>query len=232
MKYNNPLFAILAIGLLASCSTQSGPTFTARVISTVGERTVYRVTCGGLFESSKSCMSAAKDICEGKQVVLLQTEDGITGSKPSHDPREIIFRCDKPEAAAAPAPVPPPPPPPAPQRPPVSQMQQTVVTFDTNVVMLSREAQARLDLFVAANRGVSLTRVTVSGYTDSTGSASGNRQLSQARAEVVARYLQAKGLQAQQFLTKGYSNADPVASNANEQGRAQNRRAEVRITAN
>jgi outer membrane protein OmpA-like peptidoglycan-associated protein len=104
-------------------------------------------------------------------------------------------------------------------------------SFATNSATLSPAAKASLDRFLSANQGVSLRRLTVMGYTDSTGSEAHNLKLSQARAESVAQYLRDGGLQAGQFVAQGLGSADPVASNATAEGRAQNRRVEARVLA-
>ena len=70
-------------------------------------------------------------------------------------------------------------------------------------------------------------RVTVKGYTDSTGPESYNLKLSERRADAVATYLESKGVCESRITTEGFGEADPVASNATVEGRAQNRRAEV-----
>jgi OOP family OmpA-OmpF porin len=230
------LFACLALSLLAGCSTQSGPTYTSHVISTSGAERAYRVSCTGLFESSKSCAAAAQNICQGQPVSPTQIVDGNDGMKPRDDPRELTFRCGTPPVAAMP---PAPAQPPAPAAvPPVAQpirpqpMQQTAVLFENDSTELGSEAQTRLGQFIAADRGLPISRVTVAGYTDSVGSVQANLRLSQARAAAVANYLKAEGLQAQQFSVRGFGSLRPVAMNADEDGRAQNRRAEVRVEVN
>ncbi len=70
-------------------------------------------------------------------------------------------------------------------------------------------------------------KVTIKGYTDSTGPAAYNLKLSERRAESVASYLESKGVCATRITTEGYGETNPVASNETAAGRAQNRRAEV-----
>jgi OOP family OmpA-OmpF porin len=75
----------------------------------------------------------------------------------------------------------------------------------------------------------SIKRVRIEGHTDSVGSKPTNLQLSQARAESVMRYLVAKGIEASRMEAEGFGMDRPIASNATERGRAQNRRTEFNI---
>ncbi|WP_414694393.1 OmpA family protein [Paraburkholderia sp.] len=98
-------------------------------------------------------------------------------------------------------------------------------------VVVTSAAKSGLDKFVRANEGVSLRSIVIIGYTDSTGSRAHNQKLSQARAQSVVRYLRSQGVTAQEFTAEGHGQDDPVASNATVEGRALNRRVEVRVTA-
>lgn len=74
------------------------------------------------------------------------------------------------------------------------------------------------------------TLVDVYGFTDSTGSEDHNLDLSQRRAVAVATVLANEGVERQRFYITGKGEADPVASNATEEGRAQNRRVEIQLS--
>lgn len=76
------------------------------------------------------------------------------------------------------------------------------------------------------------TTITISGHTDSKGNSSSNQQLSQNRADSVARYLVNKGVNSQRIQTVGFGDRNPIASNDNEDGRSKNRRVEIKIHSN
>jgi outer membrane protein OmpA-like peptidoglycan-associated protein len=191
---------------------------------------VYRVTCDGLFESSNSCMKAAAEMCADKPVTPLESVDGVKSGINTKNPREITFQCGappQPVAAAAPAPARVPARVPAPVPKAVSLGGDA--QFDTGKATLRPDAMDRLDTLANEARGVTFSKVMVSGYTDSTGSDALNQPLSERRAQVVADYLRARGLQANSWVVYGYGKAEPVASDATAAGRAQNRRIEVRM---
>lgn len=107
----------------------------------------------------------------------------------------------------------------------------TNVNFDTGKAVLS--LQAKSDLCNAANTAQSMDNalLLVVGYTDSTGSAEFNQTLSEKRAGGVVNYLQqACHWKPYRMLTPtGMAQADPLADNSTEEGKAQNRRVEVNI---
>jgi outer membrane protein OmpA-like peptidoglycan-associated protein len=72
-------------------------------------------------------------------------------------------------------------------------------------------------------------QVVVEGHTDSYGRDDTNLQLSQQRAEAVSAYLADLGIQAFRTSSVGYGETQPIANNETEQGRARNRRIDVRI---
>lgn len=73
-------------------------------------------------------------------------------------------------------------------------------------------------------------KVIVEGYTDSVGSAAFNQTLSERRAEAVRTALVKAGVDPTRIVAQGYGKEYPVASNATDSGRAQNRRVEVTIS--
>ncbi len=72
-------------------------------------------------------------------------------------------------------------------------------------------------------------RAEIQGHSDSQGAASANQALSEARAMAVARRLTQRGIASDRFVVLGYGQDKPVASNQTVDGRAKNRRVEIRI---
>ncbi|KVK85178.1 hypothetical protein WS90_09740 [Burkholderia cepacia] len=218
---------------LGACTTQSGLTYDIHSVAIPGKTdSVFRVSCDGLLGSVNACAVAAEQFCRGQGFTPLEMIDGVSGFKPKKDPREITFICGKPQPVVQAAPPAPPQPQPAPQ--PVPQRQvllQGDANFAFDSAALTPEARSQLDRFVQINSGIEFRRVAITGFTDSTGSKTHNLALSALRARNVMNYLSSNGLKAQSFVSEGLGDADPVASNATEEGRAQNRRVEIRIDA-
>jgi hypothetical protein len=72
-------------------------------------------------------------------------------------------------------------------------------------------------------------QVVIEGHTDSRGSDEYNQRLSRERADAVREYLVGNGVTTSQISSRGYGEAYPVASNATEAGRLQNRRVDIVI---
>lgn len=73
------------------------------------------------------------------------------------------------------------------------------------------------------------TLIDINGHTDSIGSDEANRKLSLKRAEAVAQYLAGQRVIPQRMAINGFGEAQPIAPNNTDQGRALNRRVEIRI---
>ena len=72
-------------------------------------------------------------------------------------------------------------------------------------------------------------RLEITGHTDSTGSRELNQRLSELRAESVASWLIQNGISSKRIVTKGFGDTKPIADNATDEGRRQNRRTEILI---
>lgn len=104
------------------------------------------------------------------------------------------------------------------------------VFFDTDSYELKPSSRAELDKLaelLLANRGV---KVEIGGHTDSVGGEADNQVLSERRAGAVVTYLEEKGIEAHRLTSKGYGESKPVATNETAEGRAKNRRTEMKIT--
>lgn len=107
----------------------------------------------------------------------------------------------------------------------------TNVNFDTGKAELSSQAKNELCAAATTAEGMNNALLLVVGYTDSTGNSDFNQTLSEKRAGRVVNYLQqACGWKPYRMLTPtGMSEADPLASNDTDQGKAENRRVAVNV---
>jgi len=99
--------------------------------------------------------------------------------------------------------------------------------FAFNAAALTAEGQAKVRGAAQMLKRYPDRGIEVSGYTDSTENDSRDRRLSERRAEAVKQILVESGVSASRITTAGYGAANPVASNATAEGRAQNRRVEI-----
>lgn len=104
------------------------------------------------------------------------------------------------------------------------------VNFRTNSAELVGGAAALLDVQAETLRENPDIDIEVAGHTDSSGNDDYNMNLSQQRADTVRTYLISKGVDADRISARGYGETQPIASNADRDGMAANRRVELRIT--
>jgi outer membrane protein OmpA-like peptidoglycan-associated protein len=104
--------------------------------------------------------------------------------------------------------------------------------FASNKSELLASAQTNLDQIATALRDQPEKRILIEGHTDSRGTASSNVALSKSRADAVATYLSARGVEAARITSAGIGAARPIASNESADGRADNRRVEIVIQPN
>jgi len=74
--------------------------------------------------------------------------------------------------------------------------------------------------------------IEISGHTDDVGDDALNLELSQKRAESVRNYLIKNGIASNRVTAKGYGETQPIADNSTPEGKAKNRRTEVKILKN
>ncbi len=106
------------------------------------------------------------------------------------------------------------------------------ILFDFNKSNLQAAAKQQLDKFAAEMADMPDTDITILGHTDNVGTAEANQKVSDKRANAVSSYLQGKGISKDRIIAEGHSFNDPVADNSTAEGRAQNRRVEIYVSAN
>lgn len=103
------------------------------------------------------------------------------------------------------------------------------ITFATDSAEIASSFYGPLNNLAGSFREYQQNSIEIVGHTDSTGTHAYNMGLSQRRAQSVASYLQAQGIDPARLSTRGMGPDQPLASNATAEGRAQNRRVEVTL---
>ncbi|ENX14404.1 hypothetical protein F895_02359 [Acinetobacter sp. CIP 64.2] len=112
----------------------------------------------------------------------------------------------------------------------IKALNLQIINFSTGSNKIPDENKVILDKAAALMKNIKDAKLTVAGYTDSTGNADSNKTLSQKRAQAVVDYLVSQGVAATQLTAVGHGADNPVADNATEEGRFKNRRIEFSIT--
>ncbi|MEF9439315.1 hypothetical protein CFB44_27165 [Burkholderia sp. AU31280] len=220
---NKLAFALaLSATVLAACSTASGPTFSASELQPRDGVRTFQVDCHGLLSGPQTCMKAARKICGDEPV---RAVDSARALRDNADPATLVFQCGAAPVGAASAATP------APAAAAVIERVNLSgdALFATDRATLAPTARESLDRLLSERADRTYSLVTVTGFTDSVGSDDYNLALSKHRAESVAAYLKAHGLKTDSMTVSGRGKADPVASNATPEGRASNRRVEIRL---
>jgi len=118
---------------------------------------------------------------------------------------------------------------PAPQSEVITLSDAGNVLFDFDKSDLTPAAKAQLDTLMDKLRNADVVSIKVIGHTDSKGSDAYNQALSERRASSVAAYLLSQGLAPNKLTSEGRGESEPVADNASDEGRAENRRVELHI---
>jgi OOP family OmpA-OmpF porin len=103
------------------------------------------------------------------------------------------------------------------------------VQFRSGRSALTDESFAALDEVAASLLAHPEVRIEIGGHTDNTGRRSVNMRLSRERANAVKAYLARKGVDPGRMVAVGYGPDQPIASNDTPEGRAQNRRVELKV---
>jgi len=103
------------------------------------------------------------------------------------------------------------------------------IFFESKVFDLKTESTTELDKVVQLLKDNPTLKIEISGHTDNVGKAEDNLKLSDNRALSVVAYLTSKGIKPERLTAKGYGASKPVAANNSEDGRAQNRRTELKV---
>ena len=102
------------------------------------------------------------------------------------------------------------------------------VKFESDKAVLMKSSTPTLEKILAILNSNPDISVEIQGHTDSTASAAYNMDLSQRRAQTVMNYLERKGIAASRMTAHGYGEGQPIDTNDTEEGKANNRRVELK----
>jgi len=103
------------------------------------------------------------------------------------------------------------------------------IFYETGSYTLKTESMVELDKLVKFLAENPHLRIEISGHTDNVGSPEYNLKLSDNRSKAVADYLTGEEVAKDRLVCRGYGLSRPIAGNDTEEGRAQNRRTEIKI---
>jgi len=182
---------------------------------------------GGIATGAASNNTGAFDIGNDNEDKAVAIATGAVGGAILG---ALVGHCLFDVAAPVAQPAPPPPPPAAAPPPPVSKkIVLRGVNFDFNKANIRPDAAGILREAATILKDNSTVNVSVEGHTDAIGSDQYNQKLSLRRAEAVKQFLVKEGIAASRLQVRGFGKTQPVASNDTEDGRAQNRRVELKI---
>ena len=102
------------------------------------------------------------------------------------------------------------------------------IQFENNKADLKQSSFGALDEIAAALDAQQGLRIEIQGHTDSRGAKAYNMDLSDRRAQSVMAYLASKGIDPSRMTPRGYGPDRPIADNTTKEGRAKNRRVEIK----
>lgn len=106
------------------------------------------------------------------------------------------------------------------------------IYFEFDRSTLLQQSYNALERLIALLERYPRLKIEIGGHTDGQGSERYNLRLSESRATAVRDYLVARGIDSRRLQAKGYGKSHPRATNATDEGRAFNRRVEVKVIAN
>ncbi len=114
----------------------------------------------------------------------------------------------------------------------MAALKAGTLNFATSKWDILSDSYATLDEIAKQAKSCEGVKIEVGGHTDSTGSAAGNKTLSERRANAVMNYLIKAGVPASSITAVGYGQEKPIATNDTAAGKRQNRRIEFNVTSN
>jgi len=114
-------------------------------------------------------------------------------------------------------------------KPELFEVQNILFKLASSQLEISEGSKKQLDELVKQLETAPGFKIQIHGHTDDMGKEKYNLELSLKRANFIAEYVEAKGVDPSRLTVEGYGSDQPLAPNTTEQGRAANRRVEVKL---
>lgn len=102
------------------------------------------------------------------------------------------------------------------------------ISFDTGKATLAPDSEKVLNAVLSLMKAQDAWRFEIQGHTDNVGARTANQALSEQRASSVVAWLVKNGIEQSRLVPRGYGDTLPVAENSSDEGRAKNRRVELK----
>lgn len=183
-------------------------------------------TAGGVIGSNNSGSDKGSDTSKGIGI------GAFAGAVVGYFVCSLLPEKEEPPPPRRAAPTPPPPTAP-PEPKPAPEVRQRIVlrgvNFDFNKAEVRGDAAIILDEAARLLNQDPDARVRVEGHTDWIGTEEYNQTLSERRAEAVKAHLVENGVTVDRLSTVGYGETNPISTNETQEGRALNRRVELKV---
>jgi outer membrane protein OmpA-like peptidoglycan-associated protein len=227
MKPMRGLALALVAVLSSACASSPDPTMCAQVGILLG-------LGGGVAGGAAIRDNTKNDASETAGLIGMGLAGAALGGAGAYFLCKALAEEEAPPPPPAPAPKAAPAPPPEPA---VDRCAEVIrlrgVNFDFDRAEIRQDAAVILDeaatLLADALGDCPNRSVSVEGHTDATGPDDYNQSLSERRASAVLDYLAGKGVDASRASAKGFGEGSPIAPNETREGRALNRRVELRL---
>ena len=219
----NKYLALTALGFFMSGCTGVMTKETAAIVGAA--------TCGAMGAGGGAAIGSQHN-GHGSGIGIGAGVGAVTGALICGGLAYLLTENPKPPPPPPPPPAKPKPPPPPPP-PPAPKVERTIilddVLFDFDKSAIKPEGAAILDRLVAFMNENRDKKVSLSGYTDSIGTDAYNMKLSDRRWMSAKDYIVKKGVDAGRVSGEGFGKTKPIADNKTAEGRAKNRRVELKV---
>lgn len=173
-----------------------------------------KILRSNLFLLTALSLLLSQTACKSKKAIVSPAAPVVTDTKPvpQEQPKEAPAQVKQEEPKA-----------------PVLNFNFANIQFEFNSVVLRTGSYEVLESASKVMKQVPETKFILNGHSSEEGSTKHNMNLSVDRANAVKTYLTNAGIDVDRLVIKGWGETKPVASNTNEEGRALNRRVEIKL---